>query len=101
MIASGRQMLLSFALPKVSVSPINSNVALKPLSGSVVTNKRGGLSNVFLRLDELGVMMVASLSIEISGAGWIGGISCPLGGGASRSPTINPGGAGRKVDVSG
>src|SRR6266849_10542859 len=93
MIASGKQRLLSFALPSVSISPVSSNVARKPLSGSVVTNKRGGLSSAFLPLGELGVMMVASLSPTINRGATAGFVGV--------APRFIVGGAGRRGDVSG
>src|SRR5579872_4815153 len=64
MIARGTNSILSFARPNVSESPTRSNSAWNPLSGSVVTLRRGGLRGLFTGAgDWRGSMIVDSLEV--------------------------------------
>src|SRR6516225_9431944 len=60
------------------VSPVRSNVAWKPLSGSVVTNKRGGLSAAFLCCIPPGAITVA-LAVSSTGIGETWAVGPPGG----------------------
>src|SRR6266496_4785114 len=92
MIKRGRERSLSFARPNVMVSPFRSNFARKPLSGSVVTNKRGGLSDIFSCCIPLGASTVASdeasTGVGETGAGGLPGASIIV---ASKDPRIGIG----------